>query len=144
MRRNSVLVDYLFRARENYLIHHQTRQFFLDLYDPNKNGPGLNVTWNALQTMKQSQTSDSKRFIVVIFPMLVQLERGYPLAEIHQRLVASLQRLEVEFIDLLPMDRKYPTSTLIVHPVDRHPNDLAHRLAAEAITEYLSQSNKSR
>jgi hypothetical protein len=35
--------------------------------------------------------------------------------------------------DLRPALRGRPTSSLWVHPVDMHPNDLANRLAAESL-----------
>jgi hypothetical protein len=35
--------------------------------------------------------------------------------------------------DLLPVLRARPTESLWVHPVDMHPNEVAHRLAAESL-----------
>jgi hypothetical protein len=45
-------------------------------------------------------------------------------------------------VDLLPAYRGRRPADLWAHPVDRHPNELAHRLAAAAIRDYLKQHPK--
>ena len=37
--------------------------------------------------------------------------------------------------DLLPVLQGQKTEALWVHPVDMHPNELAHRLAADSLVE---------
>jgi hypothetical protein len=41
--------------------------------------------------------------------------------------------------DLLPALRRRPTADLWVHPVDHHPNEIAHRLAAESLVPVVLQ-----
>jgi lysophospholipase L1-like esterase len=139
LRRRSRVLDLALRQWEWRAIQAQTLQFYLDLYDPVKNARGLEVTWQALREMNRTQTAAGKRFVVAIFPMFVDTEGNYPLVSAHQFLSSKLNELKIEHVDLLPAYKGRRASELWVHPVDRHPNDLAHRLAAEAIADYLKQ-----
>jgi hypothetical protein len=141
LRRGSRVLDLAARQWEWRAIQAQTLQFYLDLYDPVKNAKGLELTWQALQEMQRTQAASGKRFVVAIFPMFVDIESNYPLASAHKFLSAKLDELKIEHVDLLPAYRRRRSSELWVHPVDRHPNDLAHRLAAEAIADYLKRRN---
>ena len=42
-------------------------------------------------------------------------------------------------MDLLEALRGRPESSLWVSPIDRHPNELAHRLAAEALAPVIGE-----
>jgi hypothetical protein len=143
MRKRLRVVDLPLRAWENRQIHRRTLQFYLDLYDPKKNADGLAVTWNAVRQMHDAQRAAGKRFLVVVFPMFIDLERGYPLQAVHDAIVKRLAAMGVEHLDLSPIYRGRASSTLWVHPVDRHPNDLAHDLAAKEIVERLRRRTSS-
>ena len=108
-----------------------------DLYDAKKNPDGVALTWNTIDRMNQLQTAKGKRFLVVIFPMFVHLDGGYPFEDIHKLIHDKLTELGVDHIDLLPVYRGKPTLSLCVHPVDQHPNEVAHKMAAEAIAKYI-------
>ncbi len=56
----------------------------------------------------------------------------------HDRLHEALANEQVRFLDLLNDYRGRDPFRLQVIPfVDSHPNEIAHRLAAESIFEYL-------
>ena len=79
-----------------------------------------------------------KRFLVVVFPMFIDTDGDYPLRRCHEVVVQALKSRGVEVLDLLPIYGKTPPKELWVHPLDRHPNDLAHRMAAEAIVSAVA------
>jgi hypothetical protein len=69
----------------------------------------------------------------VIFPMLAEEWQDYSLTEVHQRLREFLTGQGIPVLDLMEIYRQYPVKELWVSRYDTHPNEMAHRLAAEAI-----------
>jgi hypothetical protein len=131
-------LDVGLRAWEAREIQRRTLQFYLDLYDSAKNARGLELTWNAIEQISNRQRLANKRFLVVVFPMFIDTDGNYPLRKCHEAVVQELRRRGVEVLDLLPIYGKTPPKELWVHPLDRHPNDVAHRMAAAAIASTLA------
>lgn len=78
-------------------------------------------------------------FSVVVFPFLHRLGEEYPFAEVHARIVETCRAAEIPVVDLLPVLQAHADETLTVGAFDAHPNEWAHRLAAEAILEAFGQ-----
>jgi hypothetical protein len=78
----------------------------------------------------------SDHFLVALFPLFVRLAH-YPFETTHREIRDELDRRGIEVVDLLDVYRGMDESQLIVFPTDRHPNALAHRLAAGAIRDRL-------
>lgn len=140
VRDRSRVVDLALRQWEWRQIHQRTLAFYLDLYNPAKNQGGLEKTWQAIASMKYLQESQGKRFLVVIFPLFIDVDGDYPFESVHELLNRRLSEMQVEHLDLLPVYRQHPTPSLWVHPLDRHPNEIAHRIAAETITRHLVEN----
>lgn len=78
--------------------------------------------------------------VVVCFPVLMDLDEGYPFAHLHERVAAVVRGAggpSTRFLDLLPVLRGRSAEELWVHPGDHHPNELALDLAARALAEAL-------
>jgi hypothetical protein len=73
------------------------------------------------------------RFILMSWPLLVGLEGRYPFAAVHEKVRRFCVKEGIEYLDLLDTLRGRPSASLWVHPVDRHPNEEANRLAAAAL-----------
>jgi len=97
---------------------------------------------DALLTFRGEAIRRNFRLIVVIFPVLWQLDGAYPLADVHKLVDDAFRDLGLEYIDLLDVYRGRDAESLWVHPTDQHPNEVAHRLAAERIAEYLQPAGK--
>ncbi len=82
--------------------------------------------------------------ILAIFPWLVRLDmESYPFLKAH-RVVETLAEEEgLEVLDLLPAFLGKNAEDLWVHPVDQHPNDIAHEIAARAAFELLASRLES-
>ncbi len=106
-----------------------TSQWYHQAYEP---GPRLDQAFAAIERMNGA----SDRFLLVLFPLFVDLG-NYPFAKEHSTIVEGLRRRHIEVLDLLDTFRNQDEEALIVHPTDRHPNEVAHRMAAEAIRERL-------
>lgn len=90
-----------------------------------------------LRGMEKISREDGFRFVIVVFPVFWQLDGGYPFAEIHTKIAAFCDQAGIECVDLLETYRNRPSQSLWVHPTDRHPNEIAHHLAAKRIASYL-------
>ena len=64
--------------------------------------------------------------------MLFGLEGEYPFTAAHEKVGRFAGNAGIAFHDLLPTFRGRSSAALWVHPVDLHPNESAHRLAAES------------
>lgn len=97
------------------------------------NAEGWRRTQGFIRDMDQQTRAQGGRFLVALWPLLVDLGPGYPFAETHEALRRFCAASGIPFFDLRPALAARPVSSLWVHPLDRHPNEVAHRLAAEAL-----------
>ena len=116
---------------ESWRTARATLRWYRDMYgEPNREG--WQRTQDYVREMNRRTRARGGRFLVVTWPLLVSLDR-YPFADVHQTIARFCVGAGIPHQDLLPVLREQPTSSLWVHPVDMHPNEVAHRLAAEAI-----------
>ena len=87
--------------------------------------------------MQKWSDQDEFRFVVVIFPILWGLDGAYPFEDLHRRIRRACDDAGCEVIDLLDTYRGRSPQSLWIHPTDQHPNEIAHRLAAERIARHL-------
>jgi lysophospholipase L1-like esterase len=121
------------------------RALYLRLTDP---GTGqsdrLFALTHATPFVWEKHSADLRRLIslcrergillqVVIFPFFNQPWESYLYASVHERVAALFREEGVLVTDLLEEYRRYPVAELVVGWLDGHPNERAHRLAAERI-----------
>lgn len=83
--------------------------------------------------------AEDASFVVVVFPLLELLGPEYRFREVHSELDRFWNDAGVPHLDLLhAFDGRTP-SELVIHSSDAHPNEEAHRLAAEAITRFIEE-----
>lgn len=80
--------------------------------------------------------------VAVVFPGMYRLEGGrYPFRYAHDQIGEALRERSIAHLDLLESFLGKSELRLAAQPgLDGHPNEIAHRLAAEAIFEYLLDS----
>ena len=78
--------------------------------------------------------------VVVIFPLLFELEKDYPFQEVVDEMDRFLKSSQIRSVNLLPSFLGKKTFVLWSRPTDSHPNKIAHRIAAETIYRYLQQN----
>jgi len=115
----------------------QLQDEFLETTRASFDSPRWSDCKTILQGMERISREDGFRFVVVVFPVFWRLDGGYPFGEIHARIAVFCGEADIEFVDLLETYRNRSAESLWVHPTDRHPNEIAHRLAAERIADYL-------
>ena len=93
------------------------------------------------QMRAQAEAADVK-FAVVLFPLFdFSLEQpDYPFAAIHKKIGSHVKNAKVPFLDLWPAYRGIDPYRLQLLPGrDTHPNEIAHRIAAEKIYLWLKE-----
>lgn len=74
---------------------------------------------------------------VVCFPILYQLNDRYPFGYIHSIIQKETEDAGIFFVDLLLDFKNIDAKKLWVHVTDHHPNEIAHKRAAEAIVRAM-------
>jgi hypothetical protein len=97
--------------------------------------------WHNIQkrllSIKSLADKNSAEVAFVIFPALVELNKKYPFMEIckHLEEFAVSNRFQVH--NLLPSFMGYYGPNLWVSTYDQHPNEKAHRIAAESMLSFI-------
>ena len=95
----------------------------------------------ALSTMGGLCRAHGVPFVVVIFPLFANpLDEGYPFAELHAKVAQVAGEAGAKVVDLLPHYRTVDWRLLVVDgAADEHPNEIAHRIAAQAIARAMDE-----
>jgi hypothetical protein len=101
--------------------------------------PGWVAARRALKTMGAFCREHGIPFAVAVFPLFGNpLDEGYPFSELHQKVSQAAAESGARVIDLLPRYRGLRSDLLVVDGVDdEHPNEIAHRIAANALLHEL-------
>ncbi len=104
-------------------------------------GPHLDACTEALHRFKRWGHHRQVPTLLVVMPIFgADLGPGYPYTEIHRRIDELAAGTDLEVLDLLPVYRGLAGSRLAVDPpVDPHPNELAHRIAADSVLAFLDE-----
>ena len=100
---------------------------------------GWKKAHQALVTMGGLCRARGVPFVVVIFPLFANpLDARYPFAELHTKVAQAAGEAGARVVDLLPSYRKVDWRLLVVDgAADEHPNEIAHRIAAQAIARAM-------
>lgn len=99
--------------------------------------------WHAqksrLAALHQDVKDAGARLAVVTFPFMHTIGADNDFGEVHEALDAFWQAQGVEHLDLKGIYEPFKAEQLVVNTYDAHPNELAHRLAADAIIPWLDR-----
>jgi hypothetical protein len=116
---------------ETWRIGRETTRWYLDLYGP-ANAEGWARTQDQMRDMDRQMRARGGRFLVASWPLLVDLQ-SYPFTSADETIARFCAEAHIPRVDLRPALASLPAESLWVHPVDHHPNEVAHRRAAEAL-----------
>ncbi len=112
----------------------KTIRWYRDLYDPARNAVGLRALRESFLRLAKIEGC---RVVLVLYPLLEDLEGAYPLQPVHDAVAAMARSSGLQVLDLAASFRGERTTALWVHPSDHHPNGRAHAIACRAIGEWL-------
>jgi hypothetical protein len=112
----------------------------LDTYsrDPEK----FEGMWESMRGIQDLCRESHARLLVVIFPFFYNLNGKYPFLPIHDQLRLRCEEAGISVLDLYPFYRQFSGPELWVHPVDQHPNEKAHAIAAQAVSSFLIRNRE--
>ena len=80
--------------------------------------------------------------LVLIFPMTFNFPwEYYPYRHLHQQVVNIVNEIGLHVVDLYPYFSQYSSKELMVSPIGHHPSTLGHRVAADAIYQWIVANN---
>jgi len=130
----------LVRTRVSATIENRRRiTGYRSMYD--ERYKGWTAAKAALSTMSGMCKAHGVPLVVVIFPLFANpLDARYPFAEIHAKVAAAAEQAGARVLDLLPRYRGVDWRLLVVDGAnDEHPNEIAHRIAAQAIARSVDE-----
>ncbi len=104
--------------------------------------PGFRAVRKSIDAMATRCREKNVPFLVVLFPLFANpLDEGYPFASVHEKMAAACRSAGVTFVDLLPYYQGMDWRLLVVEGArDEHPNEIAHRIAAQALIRALEST----
>jgi len=134
----SRLWSFVHERLENRRVSEESVRFYRSLYDtPNRDG--WQRTQEAIRAMAESTRAQQGVFVVALWPWLVDLERGYPFEAAHESIRRFCAEAGIPFHDLRTALAGRSAESLWVHPVDWHPNDVAHRVVGLALAPVVDE-----
>ena len=76
-------------------------------------------------------------YLTVVFPFMYELTDRYPFAPVHRMIHDYCAQAGIPVFDLFDTFKGRRYTDLWVHPTDQHPNEIGHRIAAEAMASYI-------
>jgi lysophospholipase L1-like esterase len=120
---------------EAWRVGRATTRFYLDMWSDRN--PGWRETQERMRMMQRILAARGARLVVAPWPLFVGLEDGYSFLPAHEAIARFCLSAGIAHHELLAAFRGRRTAELWVHPVDHHPNEIAHRLAAESLAPRL-------
>ena len=81
------------------------------------------------------------KYGILIFPFMYELTDEYPFKPVNEMILNYCKNHNIPVQDLIPAFRGYSYADLWVHESDQHPNEKGHRIAAEAMAEFILKEN---
>ena len=119
-------------ARRNWALEDQLKARF------SPDDKGFQQFQRAIRYFARKTRRHEVDLVAAIWPNMFGLGPGYPLELAHERIAGVLSETGVPHLDLLDAFRDKSSLRMAVYPgVDSHPSEIAHRIAATAIFEFL-------
>lgn len=125
--------DAVLRLAEQRRLTHLTIDWYRRLHQ----GPSWEKTVEVLKTIRDKSREHDCRFILIVLPLIWQINGEYPLAGVHGQIMSSARDLGIEAIDGRAALAGYTDRQLMLHPRDRHPNATYARIIAETLADAL-------
>jgi lysophospholipase L1-like esterase len=135
-RSNLASVNLIAYVMERRRLHNHTMKAYLDAFK----GEYARLGFKTLGQLNQGIKSKGGTLVITLFPLIYNF-KNHPFREIHDKISRFCIQENIPFLDLLPAFSEYRPEELWVNPTDYHPNEIAHRIAAENIYHFLKKGN---
>lgn len=134
LRRYCATWNFVAHAIDAIRLDRITRRRYLEAFRGENGRKGFGL----LADLNRQVRSDQSRLVIVLFPLLYNFDH-YEFQEIHDKMAAFCTEQGIPLLDLLPAFSQYEAQELWVHPTDHHPNEIAHRIVAGELYEFLNR-----
>jgi lysophospholipase L1-like esterase len=131
-RARSATYNFFAHIKEQWELSEKTTQSYINSFQ----GSNLSERGDKLNTLAKAVKADGAELVVVVLPLLYDFEH-YPFTAVHEALAQLSQKNDIQMVDALEALRAQKAKDLWVHPIDHHPNEVAHRLVAQAVYSHL-------
>ena len=131
-------LSFVLTRLHNTKTHRAYIEYFNDLYEnPRSWKPFVSSMTELVKTAKTAKVP----VVSVVFPLFgLPMDERYPFYPLHKKVDDLMTSLDVPLLDVSDIYKGIPLDHLQVIPgVDRHPNEIAHRMAAERIYLWLEE-----
>ena len=132
MRARSATWNFIAHIAEQWAVSETTTAAYLESF----RAENLQTRTAHLKRFAEQVRSDGAELVVFVLPLLYDFEH-YPFSEIHQTMKELGNQQGIHVLDMLGALESYTASDLWVHPIDHHPNEVAHARIAQEIRDYL-------
>lgn len=135
--RRSKLFQFVYGRLENSRQRRAMNSYVANLFDTES--PYWLECRRALVSFRDHLAKRGIPLLVAVLPAFDSpFDESYPYAPQHRQIMETLAELEIPAVDLLSQYDGVETRRLAVTPfTDAHPNELAHRIAADFLAEYV-------
>jgi hypothetical protein len=137
LRKISRLYDLIATRAEQREITKLTKAWYSEAFDAKVNPEGLAKTEFMVNKFADDVRATHAKVLVAVYPILYDLGDAYPFANAHKVLEGIMDKHGTPWIDLRDAYAGHSAESLQVHAVDHHPNELAQKLAAQAVAAKL-------
>jgi hypothetical protein len=134
-RHGSYVLNYVFNTYERYRLSHKYIQDLVD--SPVKYPRNWNRSLNSLVVGSHLAHRAGAQYMVCIFPFLYQLDDDHPLKPLYDIVIRSCFQHKIPVLNLFDAYKGINYPELWVHPSDQHPNVRAHKIAAQALAQFI-------
>jgi len=136
---NSALLKNLDITKENLRDQNWGNHYAMWAMDRSESIKGWSRVEYAADLLKETQKGNDFEVLIVIFPMLLDYD-NYPFGDVHSFFQSEFENMGFNVLDLLPYYSKRDVNELYTKQRDTiHPNKLGHKIAADAIFNYINE-----
>lgn len=129
-------LTFVLQRIENSRSYYRYKDYFNGLFT---NPDTVKNFQTGLSEAKQAVVGTNAKLVAIVFPLLTfPLDESYPFKDAHALIHSELEKRQIPYLDLLSsFDHLIPERLQAIPAEDPHPNEIAHRVAAEAIYKWL-------
>ncbi|MCW8985518.1 MAG: SGNH/GDSL hydrolase family protein [Thermoanaerobaculales bacterium] len=131
-RKYSALWNFISHSIETRRLHTMTVNGYLQSFE----GWNAENGFELLAKLNQEVVENDGTLLVVVFPLLYDFEE-YRFTSIHDKISSFCDRNRIPYVDLFPSFSRHKAEDLWANPTDHHPNETAHRIAADEIATFI-------
>jgi hypothetical protein len=132
LRQRSAFINFVSHVIEKRRLHTTTLEAYLESFE----GQSAENGFGYLKSLNQSVLKEGGTLLVVVFPLLYDFER-YRFSSIHTKIKGFCDGYRILYLDLFPAFSRHKAEDLWANPTDHHPNETAHRIAADEMAIFI-------